>query len=177
MKEISDFANSPLTWAQTSWWNFDFELRSRQEVLARLKFKGALSAEASGKFDQVEWKFKREGFWQNKMLAFEQPGGLQTAYFRLTDWTGGGWLTIAGGSEYKVQYHSLMNKLEFFTPQGQLAVRFKHGGWLHYKGPVEIQPSFWNEPALPLLIVMGWYVSLILNTSSGARTPIDVNNS
>ena len=68
MKSIREAAGRDLQWKRVKWWKREFELRSGDEVLAKLyQQKGIHSV--FGEASDGQWVFKRRSFWSRDIVV------------------------------------------------------------------------------------------------------------
>ena len=66
MYKIAEYYQQTLKWVQPKMLKEAYELRSGEELIATLTFRGIAGTFATAESGDGSWTFKRVGFWQNK---------------------------------------------------------------------------------------------------------------
>ena len=80
MRAISSMIGQPLKWSQPSL-RMRYELRTGDELVARLDFRSDWGAMAAAESAEGNWTFKRVGFWQNRATIRVADAGDDLAVF------------------------------------------------------------------------------------------------
>lgn len=162
MLKISKLAHQPLKWTQPKPMLEAYELRSSETLVATLKFRSVFGTLARAESGDGCWTFKRVGFWQNKATVRSCEGETDLAVFKNNTWHNGGTLEFADGRKFRATTNAWMTCFEFQTEAEELLVRFKHVGVFRLSATVEV-PSLASALAdLPLLVLFGWYLTVML---------------
>src|SRR5689334_6891919 len=70
MQAIQEVTSQNLQWKHPKWWKREFELRSGDELLARL-FREKHTRRIIGEAADGQWTFKRQGFWRVTTLIID----------------------------------------------------------------------------------------------------------
>jgi hypothetical protein len=180
MRSISELAGQELAWAQPSAMKQTFELRSGEEVVARLEFQRSslATAQTAGKI----WTFKREGFWHPQVTVRPADSDQNEAIFR-PSWAGGGSLELGNGRQLRFGaanfWHS---QWDWQLPDGRSAVHYRSRSRILKSGAeVKVADDAGDLPELPLLVVLGWYLLVLFArdaaAASAASTAVIVSSS
>ncbi|UCH59071.1 MAG: hypothetical protein JSV61_12755 [Anaerolineales bacterium] len=96
MKRIGDYQIETLEWRQPKGLDHYYELRARQELLARLTFRSLLGTLATAETSEGSWTFKRVGFLNPRVTVREAGQEANLAVYQPKFW-GDGVLTFQDG--------------------------------------------------------------------------------
>jgi hypothetical protein len=170
MKRIAERTDQELKWVQPSTFKMAYELRSGEEVVAALRFRSAFGSLATAESLDGCWTFKRVGFFQTRATIRLCGTEQELAVFRNNTWSSGGTLEFPGGSKLQATTNIWQTNLEFRGEDGELLVRFKSGGLIHLSAQVVIPAQAAGRPELPLLVLFGWYLTVMMHQDSAATT-------
>jgi hypothetical protein len=172
MYKIAESSQQPLKWVQPKMLTESYELRSIDELIATLTFRGISGTFAKAESGDGSWTFKRVGFWQNKATIRTLGSDSDLAVFKNNTWTGGGTLEFTNGNKYKATTNFWMTNYEFQKDSGEPLIRFKYGGIFHLSSEVEILPEARALPELPVLVIFGWYLAVMLYMDSSSAAVV-----
>jgi hypothetical protein len=172
MKRISELIPCDLRWIQPSTFRMLYELRANTELAATLGFRSAFGTFATGESGDGCWTFKRVGFFQTRVSIRVCGEADDLAIFRNNTWSGGGTLEIRDGKKFLADTNFWQSNLQFKTESGEPLVRFKTGGLIHLNATVEIEPQATRLEQLPLIVMLGWYLIVMMNSDSAASAVI-----
>lgn len=162
MKVIAEVIGRELKWGQPRAWKMEYELRSDHELIATLRFRSSFGSFATAESADGCWTFKRVGFWQTKATIRDCGSDTDIATFKNNTWSGGGTLELSGGRKVLATTNVWQTNFEFKSETGETLVRFKPGGFVHLSATVEIQPDAAGMPELPLIVMLGWYLTVMM---------------
>lgn len=168
MRKISELADRELKWEQPSALKMEFELLAGDERVATLHFRSSFGSFATGQCADGCWTFKRAGFFQTRATIRACDTDTDIATFRNNTWTGGGSLEFPDGRQYRANTNLWQTNLEFQQESGGVLVEFHSRGLIHLSATVEIQPDAATMPVLPLMVVLGWYLTVMMHRDSAA---------
>lgn len=186
MRLIQEAADQELVWRQPSGMKYEYELRAGDEILATLRFKSSLGTLAAAEAAEGAWTFKRAGFWQTRITVRPRDGEREIAAFR-PEWTGNGVLTLEGGRIYRWAGANFWRTHHAWQAPGDVqVVRFENTAALKNEGrvilsaeaaalpetagvdelyrpvpPEALAPPSVALPELPLLVTLGWYLTVL----------------
>ena len=172
MYKIAEYYQQPLKWVQPKMLNEAYELRSGDELIATLTFRGIAGTFATAESGDGSWTFKRVGFWQNKATIRASGSDKDLAVFKNNTWTGGGTLLFTNGNSYKATTNFWMTNYEFQKDSGEPIIRFKYGGIFHLSSEVEVLPEAGALPEVPVLVMFGWYLAVMLYMDSSSAAVV-----
>jgi hypothetical protein len=172
MNKISEYYQRPLKWVQPKMFHEAYELRSGDELIATLTFRGIASTFATSESEDGTWTFKRVGFWQNKATIRNFGSDKDLAVFKNNTWTSGGTLLFTNGNSYKATTNFWMTNYEFQKESGEPIIRFKYGGVFHLSSEVDILPEARTLPEIPILVMFGWYLAVMLYMDSSSAAVV-----
>jgi hypothetical protein len=112
------------------------------------------------------WTFKRLGWCGNRVTIRATGQATDLAEFRKNLWTPGGELTFAHGPRFRAAMNFWMTSLAIATETNEPLLRFQRRGFCFRSADVEVLAK--DVPELPILVVFGWYLSLMFEQDAGA---------
>lgn len=168
MKRIAGVIGRELKWVQPSTWKMEYELRAGDEILATLRFRSSFGSFATAESEDGCWTFKRIGFWQTRVTIRSCGSDTDIAVFKNNTWSGGGTLELPDGREFPATTNLWQTNLQFKTDAGETLVQFRSGGLAHLSATVEISSDAAGVRELPLLVMFGWYLSVMMYMDASA---------
>ena len=152
MKAIHEVVGQDLQWIRPKWWKREFELRSGDELLARLyreKGTGCTIGEAADGC----WTFKRQGIWKAEIIVTDSASQAAKA-------------VVKGGNTKSVVFSDgralTWKKTSFWRNEGS---------WVDSDGTplihllrrqhVALEPCALSLPELSLLAILCWYLTVL----------------
>src|SRR5579864_2439311 len=161
MGPIAELADQELVWQQPAARRRQHELKAGDEVVGTLDFQRGTLATATAA--DGSWTFKRQGFWHPRVTARIAGSEEDIALFR-PHWSGGGQLDLRDGGTYRLASANLWQSQWVWLPEtsDQPLVRFKgRPGLIKASAAVAITSEAAQSPAVPLLVLLGWYLILL----------------
>jgi|SRR5689334_23429449 len=168
MRKIAELVARQLEWVQPGTFKMHFELRADDEVAATLRFRSSFGSFATGESADGCWTFKRMGFWQTKVTIRTCGEDADFATFKNNTWSGGGTLELSGGQKFLATTNFWQTNFEFQDELGVTLIKFKSGGLIHLSATVNVEPNAVNLPELPLLVMLGWYLTIMMHMDAVA---------
>jgi len=89
--------------------------------------------------------------------------------FRNATWSDGGTLELADGRQFRASTNLWMTRYEFHNDRGEAFLAFvRIRGVVHLSSRVEFTPDAARVAELPLLVVLGWYLTVGMHNDAGA---------
>ncbi len=167
MRAINEVVGQALVWVQPSLLRQTYELHASDEVVATLQFERRSSA--SGETAWQTWTFERAGFLSPRVTIQIRDSG-ETAIFKLAA-GGGGVLDLSNGRQLRFGAANFWRTRWYWSDPATEAtlMEFKiRKGGIKNESRLEIEMTAIADSALPLLVVLGWY--LLVLSSRGAAT-------
>jgi len=168
MKSLSDIAHHGFEWSQLSAFKQNYELRSRSELVGSLEFRSAFGTFATAKCGDGCWTFKRVGFWKRLISIRACNSEADIATFRDNTWSQGGTLEFPDGRAFKVTSNFWKSRLEFQNSADEVLLHFDSSGVFKLKATVHVGKGSEHHPALPLMVLFGWYYLVMMQHESAA---------
>lgn len=168
VKKIAGLIGRELKWVQPRAWKMEYELRAGNELIATLRFRSSFGSFATAESADGCWTFKRVGFWQTKATIRGCGSDTDIGVFKNNTWSGGGTLELHDGRKFLATTNLWKINLEFKSESGDTLVSFKSGGFIHLSAAVEIQPDAAGMPELPLIVMLGWYLTVMMYMDTAA---------
>jgi hypothetical protein len=151
MKSINDYSAQELQWVHPNLLSAEYELRAGDEVLARLHWKGALTARVHAETADGSWMIERKGFRQTiTVLAPDAHTELATIKRGMS---GQATLLFADGREYRWHCTSFWHDVwTWINNEDTPLLHLKRGVQVH------LEPAAQGLPDLALLTALSWYL-------------------
>ncbi len=167
--KIAAYHGQELKWLQPNTMKMEYELRSGDDVVARLVFRSSFGTLANTTSEDGCWTFKRIGFFQTRVTIRECDSEKDLAVFKNNTWSDGGTLVMADGRKLLASTNFWNTEYDFKTENGDMVVRFKKiGGVLHISSMVEFGPGFANYMEAPWIVMLGWYLTVMMQMDTTA---------
>ncbi len=165
MKSIKDTGKTKLSWIQRKALKRHFALCDGEETIGTLEWKSDSGSLVTGSVAEGTWAFKRTGVFKFVVSIREAEQGNEIAIFK-PDWRGQGLLEFPDGPTYKWMQKSWIKNAWDLTTQDDktlLTVRQMQGlkSILKEEGEIELAPEILEDPNMPLLVLLGWYLTLL----------------
>lgn len=167
MRRIADLVGQSLKWEQPSALKMHYELRTEGgELAATLHFRSSFGSFATAESGDGCWTFKRVGFFQTKVTIRACGSDHDIGIFKHNTWSGGGTLKLADGRTFQVTNNFWQTQFGFETEAGEKLIGFRKGGLLHLSATVEIHPKASNLAGLPLMVTLGCYLIVMMDSDA-----------
>jgi hypothetical protein len=155
-------ATDPAEWRGHGTFKRAYELRSDAALYATLKWESALGSLAQAQAAEASWTLKRVGFFNPRATVRAPDSETDLAVFH-PNWVGNGRVELTGGRTWRFQclnfWHS---KYGFIDDAGESLIEYQANV---FKTPptakVVVSPLALTLRELPLLVVLGWYVTIL----------------
>lgn len=167
MRRIAELVGQPLKWEQPSALKMEYELRTEGgEPAATLRFRSSFGSFATAEGADVCWTFKRIGFFRTQVTIRACGSDDDIAIFKNNTWTSGGALELADGRKFQATTNFWQTKFGFETESGEKLIEFEQSGLLRLSVTVEIHPNAVTMAELPLMVTLGCYLIVMMNTDA-----------
>lgn len=160
-----------MRWVQPEQRERRFELRSGDDVVARLDWQKMLGTLATARTAAGEWTFKRSGFLSPRVTA-RAPGSDADVAIFVPAVNGNGTLETVGRKFAWKNVSFWGNSWAFLSQDGKPLVTFKPGCGLdtilRLETQVSVAPDAAGLPELPLLLALGWYLMMLMADDTAA---------
>jgi hypothetical protein len=173
MMKLAELIGQELEWVQPHALRMEYELRAGDTVTATLHFRSSLGSFATGTSADGSWTFKRVGFWQTQVTVRPSGQEIDLAVFKNNTWSGGGTLELPDGRKYLANTNFWASQYEFKTEADEALISYKKiGGILHMSAAVEIYPAAKDLPEMPWMVLLGWYLTVMMQRDSATVAAI-----
>jgi hypothetical protein len=173
MMKLAELIGQELEWVQPHALRMEYELRAGDAVTATLHFRSSLGSFATGTSADGSWTFKRVGFWQTQVTVRPSGQEIDLAVFKNNTWSGGGTLELPDGRKYLANTNFWASHYEFKTEADEALISYKKiGGILHMSAAVEIYPAAKDLPEMPWMVLLGWYLTVMMQRDSATVAAI-----
>ena len=170
MKSFNELESLDLRWEQPDMWKRRYELRSSEgELIAVLTrpswWRQVAEIESLGN----RWAFERKGFWRQRIEIRSIGTGDSPATFEYGALHQGGRLIFPDGRSLRWGSTNFWStKWAWMTEDGTPIVGFRTGGIFKTNSEVDLDPLLAGQKALPLLVMLGWYLILLQREDSAS---------
>ena len=161
MRPISELAHGNARWIGAVRWKRHFELRQGEQHFASLTWENASGSVVVARTRESLWVLERTGLCGSRIAIREDVRGPEVATFT-ADWKSGGRLTLAGAGHFSWGAPGVSLARWIFRdarsrPLLELRVDSMR---LVPSGTLAVVHDAIGEPALPLLVTLGWYLTV-----------------
>ena len=176
LSRIQPYPGQPLRWQQPAAMQRSFVLRDETQQFATLTFPSFLRSTAQVTSAEGGWIFQRRGFFGRTVQILAAHSEAVLASYQ-SAWSGTrGTLELPGGQRYAWQTLNFWaTRYQFRTDAGQPLVTFSTGtgdglmaNIFKQQALVEIDPGAVGLRDLPLLVTLGFYLSVLHRQDSAA---------
>lgn len=167
MKSLGEAGNR-LQWIHPDVETKEWELRSGDQMMARLEWQPAMEAAgAVGRSAAGAWNFRQLGFLNPHVIVRAQEGREHVARFDAT-WGGGGLVEFANGRHFRWSSNLWRAEWGWLDSSGNHVIRFRRSFEVVEKneGSVEIDPSMLASEATDVLVLLGWFLIILVAQTS-----------
>jgi len=160
VKKIDGAIGQDLKWGQPDPLRHEYELRTRDDLLATLRWVKPVGSLATAEAADVIWTFKRAGFLKPQVVVRGAASDSDIATFEAAP-NGNGFLCFIDGARFRWADTNLWStEWKWSSPDGTHLVCFKlEPDPVAMGARVEVQPTISAE--LPLLTLLGWYLIVL----------------
>lgn len=175
MKRIGDYQIETLEWRQPKGLDHYYELKARQQLLARLTFRSLFGTLATAETAEGSWTYKRVGFLNPRVTVRVADKEGDLAVYQPKFW-GDGVLTFKDGRSLAWKpVNFWQTDWFFFSAQGEAVLGFKSGIQKERLRDVFktqftlVRPGAGPDPdILPILATLGLYLLILHQQDSAA---------
>jgi hypothetical protein len=173
MKSLEAVDRQNLIWKQTGLGARDFELWSRDDLVARLYWPKLLSQRAVAECSVGTWHIERVGFFRQRTVVTPAHSDLEIASFE-AGWLGDGDLALADGRMlHWYRTKALGNAWALADPSDNVLIEIQAGThWFKYHADVILWDRGESWAELSLLILVAWYLAYIQIQDSAAAVAV-----
>jgi len=146
-----------------------YELRCGNQVAGWIRWPKMFGSLAEAQFGERQWTFKRGGFLRPHVTVRLAATGEDAGVLEHS-WTGGGMLHMANGRSFPWDRKGLWShRFAFCDASGsELVVVEPKVGLLRRTGKVQVSQKAEQLPELPVLLLLGWYVTMLMADEDAA---------
>lgn len=171
MRPLNELQRDHAHWVGSLRWKRHFELRQGVAHFATLNWENASGSIVIARTAGALWLFERVGGPSSRITIRSDVRGLEITTFT-TDWKDGGRLTVDGGHYVWRALGASLTRWTFRSALGpplfELRVDSKR---LVPSGTLAVVHEAVGERALPLLVSLGWYLTVQTLENAAVRVP------
>jgi hypothetical protein len=152
MRTIREMADQDLQWKRVKWWKREFELRSGDEVLAKL-YQGKGIHGVMGEATDGYWVFKRRSFWSRDIVITEL--GTQAEIAVATRGRKKS-LVFSDGRTFTLKKTTIWRHEWVWLDDVETPLLH-----FHSNKHLTLEPAALALPELSLLVVLGWHLIVL----------------
>jgi hypothetical protein len=173
MKSIREAVGQEMQWKRVKWWEREFELRSGDEVLAKLYRQTGMIDNMMGRAIDIgeagdgQWAFTRRGMWNGDTVITTLPYQAEIASVKRGRKS---IVTFLDGQQLIFQKTSIWRSEWVWFSQEEIPLMcFQHNKYLN------IEPVALSFPELSLLVVLGWHLIMLWEEAASAESAAGVS--
>jgi len=173
MKSFTDIDTQELFWRQPKTFRMAYELRADTDTIAALRWEKPTGSLAHAECAVGEWTFKRAGFLRPHVIV-RIPGATDDLAKLEINLSGTGTLRMADGTIYRWLNTSFWDGAwEFVTDDKTPLIRFRNAHMMmQAKGKVLLEPAASDDPHVPMLCCLGWYLLILMAADIATQNAI-----
>ena len=162
MRSFDRIGAEPVSWVGHGWVKRSYELKSESALFATLAWESAFGSLARAKTANAEWTLKRVGFFNPKATVRASEGEADLAVYH-PDWIGNGRVELPGGKAWRWKCLGFWRSRYGFVDEAEQPIVEFHANTLKVPPSAEVVIAHGGLklPELPLLVVLGWYVTIL----------------
>lgn len=162
LKPMRDLATHPAEWVGHGLLKRSYDLRSGDMVFATLRWESAFGSLAQAETTDARWTLKRVGFF-NPRVTVRAPGSETDLAVFHPDWVANGTVELASGPRWKWKCLGFWrSRFGFIDDQGEPLIEYQANVLkVPASAKLVLSPQAMTLAELPLLIVLGWYVTVL----------------
>ena len=158
MQPISSRLTGPLTLKQRGMFKSEYDLRSADQPVGELVFKGTWRTVATAKSGGGCWTLKEEGVFRTRTLVRRCETEDVVATYHPKAWSKSGVLELTNGKRYFIKSRGLRSSIEIRTSEdASPSITIKIEGIWRTQIRVELAASATSLADLPLLVLFCAY--------------------
>lgn len=169
MKKLSDYLGEELVLIKKSFFKKDFELRSSNEVIAKMYFPGFFSTTAIVEGFDENLEIKAPSIWKSDSEIYKVGYQMPFANFKSTNfWKTKGEIELPKGGRVYLKFGVFKRSCEIYSASNDLLVLFQNKFSLKDKNIVTIEKRSEVLDEYPWIIMVAWYKILQRNRRNSA---------
>lgn len=170
MKKLSDYLGEELKILQKSFWKREFELRSENELIAKLYYPKFFSDLAELKIGNDEFEFYRPKFFKRDVDIRKKGNQNPFAHFKNSFWGRKGILELPRGIRLTIKFGFFRKQAEIYLGENDLLVSITGSFSLKERSQVIIEKRSEAIDEQPWIIMLAYYVAQLMKRNSAARS-------
>ena len=166
MKKLSDYIGSYLKIYQKSILKRDFELKSGDELIARLYYPKFFSDLAELTVSEETYKFYRPKFFSRDVDIRKKGYQNPFAHFKNNFWGNKGILELPRGIRLNMKFGYFRKQAEFYLGENELLVSILNRFSIKEKSDVVIERRSDIIDEHPWIIMLGFYLAQLMKRNS-----------
>ena len=168
MKKLTDYLGEELKIFQKSIWKREFELRSGDELIARLKYPKFFSDLAELTFREESFEFDRLKFFSRDIDIRKKGYQNPLAHFKNNFWGRKGVLELPRGSRLTMKFGFFRKQTEIYHGESELLVSILGSFSMKERSQVIIEKRSDIIDEYPWVIMLGFYLAQMVKRNSAA---------
>lgn len=168
MKDISEYFGEDLFLIQPSFFKREFELRSLNELIAKMSFPKFFSTNAVIDGLEEKYEIKQPSIWKSEIDIHKQGREMPFAKYTSNFWRTRGTIELPRGAKLNFKFGVFKKALEVSSSSSDLLVLFRNKISFKEKTIVSIEQKSEVIDENPWVIMLGFYVILQNKRGSAA---------
>jgi hypothetical protein len=169
MKKFSDYIGSDLKILQKSIWRRDFELKSGDELIARLFYPKFFSDSTELSIQNESYEFYRPKYFSRDVDIRKKGYQNPIASFRNNFWRSNGVLELPRGLKLNLKFGFFKKQAEIYLGENDLLISILSGFSIKVRSEVIIEKRSEITDEYPWIIMLGFYLTQLMKRNSAAR--------
>jgi len=166
MRTISDYIGNELLIFQKSIWKREFELRSKDEVIAKMYYPKFFSDLTELTMQNETYEFYRPRFFSRDVDIRKKGYQNPFAHFKNNFWAGKGVLELPRGVKLNIKIGFLRKQAEIFLGESDLLLSILSRFSINERCEVVIEKRSEIIDEFPWIIMLGFYLSQLRKRNS-----------
>jgi hypothetical protein len=168
MKKISDYLGEELRIFQKSIWKRDFELRSGDELIARLYYPKFFSDLSEVTLQEETYEFYRPKFFSRDVDIRKKGYQNPFAHFKNNFWGSKGVLELPRGTRLNMKFGFFRKQAEIYLGENELLVSILNKFSIKERCEVVIEKQSEIIDEFPWILMLGFYLAQLMKRNSAA---------
>lgn len=166
MRKMSDYLGEELKIFQNSIWRREFELRSGDELIARLFYPKFFSDLAELNIWEESYEFYRPKFFKRDVDIRKKGYQNPIAHFKNNFWGSKGILELPRGLRINMKFGFFKKQVEIFLGDNDLLVAILNKFSIKERSEIVIEKRSGIIDEYPWIIMLGFYLAQLMKRNS-----------
>ena len=161
MYQLTKYIGKTLKFVQPTIVKREYELRSEEDVLAKIIFPKLFSSRAIVEGFENKWEIKLPSLWRNEFGVYKFGYQMPFARYVYNIWKTKGTIELPKGGRLNCKSGKFKKPFEIYSSRGELVLLYENRFFLKGRTEVIIEKKSELLEKYPWIIMLGWYVILL----------------